>query len=291
MTNNYYPNQQYNPFGANANFNYSYAAPRPQAKNTQPLTQEEINSLRRNNDSFDMKVSQEDLWRASCTHKEKNGNSALIQNPDGSYTCTICHETFNMCDFAKEEVIDTVKKMDDILQTIKTIYLDSPDEFASKFFQMIALINKIPGVWDRAINNFAMYEGTIDGGVNRINNPGYSGFAAVQSLLTNPYSGFGAQPAYGYAPGYPQQPAYNGYGYAAPVQNVDPNYNPMAYGMPQQPQPQQAPMAPAPGVMPGMAQPAPSQPQMAPTPTAQAPVNAAPVNTQGEVQQQATFNV
>lgn len=281
MTNNYFPNQY--------NTTYGYAAPRPQARNTQPLTPEQIAKLRQDGKAFDMKVDVEDLWKAACTHKEKNGNSTLIQNPDGSYTCTICHETFNMCDCTKEEIEEAVKKLCDMLQTSKTVYLDAPDELILQYYQMLPLLKKFPDLWERAINNFSMYEGTLNGTVTQMT-PGYSGFAAMQTLLTNPYAGFGGMaPQAGY-PAYQQPmaqqaPAYNGFGYAPAQQPVvptmDPAYNPMAYGAPQQP------MAPAPGVIPGAVQPAPVPATPAPT----APVNAAPANTQGEVQQQATFNV
>ena len=278
---NYYPNQQYN--------NYGYAAPRPQARNTQPLTPEQIAKLRQDNKAFDMKVDQEDLWRAACTHKEKNGHTTLIQNPDGSYTCTICHKTFRMCEDNEEQIAECTRKIIDVLQTIKTLYLDAPEKLIEGYMQQIPLLEKLPSLWKRSISNFSQYEGTINGSVNPMA-PGYSGFNAIQSLLTNPYAGFnGMAPQY---PGY-QQPAYsqpyNGYAPAQPMTApmVDPNYNPMAYGVPTAPVAPMAPVAPAPGVMPGTVQPAPAPAApVAPAPTA------APVETkQGEVQQQAVFNV
>lgn len=249
--NNYgVPNQP----GMTYGYNYGYA--RPQAKYTQPLTQDQITKLRQNPSTFDLKVEQEDIWRAVCTHKEKNGQTTLVKNSDGSWTCTICGETFNLCESSKEEVEAAVKVLIDMLQTSKTVYLDAPDNLIAQYYQVIPLLKKFPELWKRAMDNFAMY----DNNGNNLNQmgPGYSGFNAMYNLLTNPYAGY-AQNGYGAPmPGYPQAPMYQ--------QPVDPNANPMAYGVP---------TAPAPGVIP------PQAPAAAPAAPAQ----------QAEVQQQQTFNV
>ena len=290
--NNYgVPNQPGMAYG----YNYGYA--RPQAKYTQPLTQDQITKLRQNPSTFDLKVEQEDIWRAVCTHKEKNGQTTLVKNSDGSWTCTICGETFNLCESSKEEVEAAVKVLIDMLQTSKTVYVDAPDNLIAQYYQVIPLLKKFPELWKRAMDNFAMY----DNNGNNLNQmgPGYSGFNAMYNLLTNPYAGYAQNsygapmpgypqapvgyygapmPTYGAAPQYPQaapetqQPMYYGApmpGYPqAPMyqQPVDPNANPMAYGVP---------TAPAPGVIP------PQAPAAAPAAPAQ----------QAEVQQQQTFNV
>lgn len=278
MMNNQFYNQ-------NPMYGYGYSAPRPQARNTQPLTPEQIQKLRQDSNAFDMKVEQEDLWRAACTHKEKNGASTLVQNNDGTYTCTICHETFPMCDCDENEINEAVNKIISMLQTSKTVYLDAPEELVRQYYQMIPLLKKFPTLWKRAIQNFSMYEGTMNG-VNPMS-PGYSGFTAMQNLLTNPYAGYnGYQPA----PQYPQyqaptMPMQQPYGYAPQMTmapQMDPMNNPMAYGTPMQAPVAQAPVAPAPGVMPAAPAPAPAA---APAQTAPA---AAPA---GEVQQQQVFNV
>lgn len=276
---------------ANGMYGYTYGFARPQAKNTQPLTPDQINALRRNGNAFDMKVSQEDLWAAACTHKEKNGVSTLIQNADGSWTCTICHETFRMCENSREEIEAAVNQLIDMLQTSKTVYLDAPDALVQQYYQMIPLLKKFPDLWDRAMKNFAMYEGTSTG-VNMMG-PGYSGFAAMANLMANPYGGFApgqvpgmmpggypyptapvnGMPGYPMQPGapagYPNYPVYPGVPQTAP----DMSGNPMAYGAPA------IPTAPAPGVMPGAPAPTPA--------TTTAPAN----NGQAEVQQQQVFNV
>lgn len=252
-----------NPYGAN--YGYSYGVQRPQARNTQPLTPEQIAKLRQNSNAFDMKVEPEDLWRAACTHKEKNGQSALIQNADGSYTCTICHEKFEMSEKTPKEVQDATDLIINILQTIKTIYLDAPEELIKQYMQLIAILKKLPQLWDRAISNFSMYDDTTIPSINPMS-PAYSGFAALNSLMAAPYAAYGN----GYmAPAYPAAPAPMAPTAYAPQPYPDFN-NPMAYTAP-------APVAPMPGTM----------PTAAPAPVAPAPVAPAPA----EVQQQQVFNV
>lgn len=282
MTNEFVP--QYN----NNNYGYTYGVAKPQARNTQPLTQEQITKLRSNSTGFDMKVDQIDLLRAVCTHKEKNGASALIQLEDGRQRCTICGEEFNLVTISDHDLEEKVNGVIDILQTIKTIYLDIPDKLAEGYFQLIPLLKKLLALWKLSVSNFSQYENYMDNPVNTMG-PGYSGFAAMQTLLTNPYSNVMTQPYYQQpiysAPQQPVQPQYNMYQQpVAPAQA--PNYNPMAYGAPQQP------VAPAPGVIPGAPQPA---PQMV-TPTAPVAEEVAvqpqqTVQPQGEIQQQSTFNV
>lgn len=257
-------------------FGYGYGVARPQARNTQPLTQEQIQKLRTNPDAFDMKVTQEELWAAACTHKEKTGQSALRDNGDGTFTCSICHETFKLSDATEAQIEECVKAICDTLQTCKTVYLDAPDELIVQYFQMIPLLKKFPKLWNHAMRNFAQYDG-YNPAMNQY--PiGYSGFAAINQLMTNPYMGMNmyGQPvpaAPGYvapqAPVYTQQPVYG--------QPVAPGYNPVAFGQPVNvPAPA---AAPAPGVMPGMAPAAPVAPA------------AAPATQQTEVQQQQVFNV
>ena len=266
MYQNYYQNPN--------NYGYGYGVQRPQARNTQPLTPEQIAKLRQNNSIFDMRIEQEDLWRAICTHKEKNGASTLVPNDDGTYTCSICGTKFHMLDVSKAEVEEAVGKIRDIMNTIKTIYLDASDEFTAKYNQMEPLLLKLPALWEIAVSDFAKYEQPTS---VTMMGPGYSGFNALGSLMANPYAtqyqpmnyGMPAQPAYG-MPG--QQPMMPGYGmpaqpaYGAPA--IDPSMagNPMAFGTPAGVP--AAPVAPAPGAVP---------PATAPAGT--------------EVQQQQTFNV
>ena len=281
-----------NPYGT------TYAvAGRPQAKNSQPLTQEEINHLKSMSgaENLDIKVSTDDLLIAKCTHREKSGTSSLINVGGNRWRCTICGQEFNMFDGTEEDVANAVNNMVDILQTAKTIYLDAPDNLTAQYYQQIPLLQKLPKIFKASLNNFSKYENWQQA-PEFTGNGYYPGFTAMHNLLTGQFMP-GMAPGYGYQP---QQPAY-GYGYQQPMmqqpmqagyapqgvvtpqptagyyqqpmmQQYDPSGNPLAYGAPVAP----APAAPAPGMMPGA-------PVAAPT--------AAPAAPATEVQQTAVFNV
>lgn len=272
-----------NPYGT------TYAvAGRPQAKNSQPLTQEEINHLKSMSgaENLDIKVSTDDLLIAKCTHREKSGASSLINVGGNRWRCTICGQEFNMFDGTVEDVTNAVNSMVDILQTAKTIYLDAPDNLTAQYYQQIPLLQKLPKIFQASLNNFSKYENWQQA-PEFTGNGYYPGFTAMHNLLTGQFMpgmapGYGyQQPAYGY-----QQPMQAGYApapvvtpqptagyYQQPVmQQYDASGNPLAYGAPVA---APAPVAPAPGVMPGA-------PVAAPA--------AAPA-AQTEVSQTAVFNV
>lgn len=268
----------------------------PKAKNTQPLTPEMISKLRASGDNFKIEVSEEDLWRAACTHKE-NGQPTLVSEGVNPVTgndilrCTICGETFEMIDAKPEEVQAAVDLISNLLQTSKTMYLDAPANLITQYYQMLPLLKKFPKLYERSQKNFAMYEnamyqqpGTVVSGAN--------GFQMMGAMLSNPYAAYG---------GYPQ----------APMAGMPQAPGMMPNAMPQAPMYQQpAPVAAAPGMMPGYPQaPMYQQPMYGNpfmttgAPVGQAPAPApmaapapgvmpqAPVENAGEVQQQKQFNV
>ena len=254
-----------------------YGAPVPQmpkAKMTQPLSADIINKLRSSGDNFDIKVSQEDLWRAACTHKE-NGAPTLVSEGINPATgneilrCTICGESFEMIEANEEEVQNAVTLLNNLLQTSKTMYLDAPKALVEQYYQMIPLLKMFPKLYQRSMKNFSMYENAL--GVNPVNTvAGTNGFQMMGAMLANPY---------GYAYGQPQAPA------AAPA----------PWGMPQAPAapaPMQQPMQPWGYPQQPMANPMMyNAPAAAPAPAPAVPVApAAPVEGT-EVTQQKQFNV
>lgn len=267
----------------------AFGVPVPKAANTQPLTEEQAKLLRQKENSFDLKIDQIDLLRAICTHKDPTtGQSTLIDNHDGTYTCTICGARFPFFDGSKEDVEKAVEVILQVMQTDKALWLDAPKAMTENFYQMIPLLMKLPAVHEMSVKNFAKYE-------NNMNNPmspmgyGYSGFNALQNLMFNPYPAYAA----------PMQPQMNNQ-FAAPMQQpMAPQYGapmmqPMAnpymngWGAPATPVAMNGAMDPNP-----MAYNAPVAPSAGVVPTApQAPAPAAPVAApNAEVQQQKTFNV
>ena len=263
-----YPNaygQQYPGFPAQ----YGMGVPTmPKAKYTQPLTPEMISRLRANGDSIKVEVSEEDLLKAACTHKE-NGQPTLVSEGVNPQTgneilrCTICGETFEMIDASKEEVQNAVDLICNLLQTSKTMYLDAPAQLITQYYQLLPLLKMFPKLYERSQKNFAMYENamTVNPGTAVA---GTNGFQMMGAMLANPFG------AYGYTMGQPMgAPQPMGY-YPAPAgtpqqaPQMQPGYhmqpgmmmgNPFAYNGSVAPAPAPAPaagyaQAPAPGVVP-----------------------------------------
>lgn len=176
-----------------------------QAKMTQPLTKEEIAKLK-NTGNAKLVVDEIDLLRAKCTHKQ-NGQLTLQQNSDGSHTCSLCGQTFNLVDTDPAEVEAITARMIDVLQSIKTFYLDMPVNYASEFFVMIPLLKNTPTLYKIALNQFSKYE---TGSVVNQANPMY-GFGLLNTITSpmgmQPGMGMMQQQPYGMQPqGYGMQP-------------------------------------------------------------------------------------
>ena len=98
------------------NTGFAYGMTTHKANMTQPLTPDQVAVLKQDNNEVNMKLDQKDLWRAMCTHKDPTtGSSTLIQNPDGSLTCSICGETFNFFEGSEADVAAAVKTLTDML--------------------------------------------------------------------------------------------------------------------------------------------------------------------------------
>lgn len=218
-TNQMYQQQPYNPgFGGGVN----YAQQMPQAKMTQPLSKEEINELRRKTGGFSIQIPEIEFVRAKCTHKE-NGNITLLDNNDGTVTCSICQETFRIIDCNPEEAAQITESFVDLFQTIKTYFLDIPETYISAIADILPIVKQIPELYKLALNNFNRQEN----GFNGLNQRGQiGGFNLLNGLLSP--GGYG-QPQYQqpYA-----QPAYGQQQYQQPY--TQPAYDQQQYQQPQQ---------------------------------------------------------
>ena len=286
MYNNYYNNPNMMG-GVPFNTGYMYTQ-QPPVKPANPLTNEEIASLRNTAGQFTLAVTKDEMIRGICFHVDENGNQTTITNPDGSTTCTLCGKTWRSEGLSQEQVQEAVDNVLSILQTIKLLYINFPNQAAREYYQIIPLIEKIPGLYKIASDNFHMYEGTyLNGYANGNLNP----FAVFGQIG-------GYQNMYQYQQTNPYQPAGQPMMGAAPQQNM---YNPI-YGQPAAPAPQQAPVAgtgPVAGnpfdgnsysnpaayapAMQGYAYQAGVTPTPQPAAPAPAPAQAAPVAPTGEV--------
>lgn len=235
----------------------------PQMKNH--LTQEEIQKLIQKENQFSLAITETEKLRAACSHRwnqpQQNGMlDAITESPDGTCKCAICGYEFSPIDInTTPDLLDnTVRDMLDILQTIKMLYVDMPDDVAKQFFTVIPLLERVPKLFERAAKSWMKYDNTGNGyGFNNKN----MNIVNLFNMMSGYLSG-GMQPnAYQQAPqmqfqqpmmnpgmmpnmmgqpmmgsnGFVQQPGYmpNTMGYA---------YNPMMGQVPQQ-QPVAAPQA------------------------------------------------
>lgn len=239
----------------NGNFygGYSYA-PRPVINTTQPVTAEMSKMINQENNQLDIRISNVDRIKNWCTHKEPNTNRvALVENPDGTVTCRVCGETFRIVEDSDEEVVNTCRHMNDIIQTIKTTYLDIPEEFLKGYSQIMSIISKTPELWKRANKNFSLYESYT--GVVYPSNPNMNPFAAASGIL----GGFNPIPQGAWQPqmqmgGMPMGPQGWPNGMTQqPQMTQQPNMNGQWATPPQQPQMAGVPyIDPNGNVMPGM---------------------------------------
>ena len=302
--------QPWGPYGfAPVDRGFAYT-PRPQPKNVQPLTQDQIQKLRQGSNGFDWKVSEEDILRAICTHREKNGVAALTEVGEDVWHCSICGATFKSTSKNLDEVTAATNTIIDFLQTAKSMYLDAPDNLISQYFQIIPILEKLPVLYRKAVDNYNYYEGCPTGTIPISGMNYQSGFQTLDSMLAyNPMAQYGApgQPM-GYNPNMFQQRYYNGYpvgGYVPPQAGgqvppapwdmnqyngygQQPNGYPNDMGGPNPFMYNGGQQAPAPGVMPPVQQNNVQAQQQNNVP----PQSAPPIQqNQGEITQQKSFNV
>lgn len=269
-----------NQFGTNNGMGYTGAMANGQAiqkpRMINPINEEERKALKENPvDEFNLNVTNEEMGKAFCTHKEGN-QYAVIINADHTVTCKICHETFNPDICTEEYIEETSRRMQNILQTLKFLGVDLSADVVRGYFGFIPYIKRVPQLYKLVNNSFSRYnENTMFGGVQSQNN-GANVFNAFSAIM-NPGMPLYQQPTYMNAPvwGAPQ-------GAAAPT-----GWNPFY---------QQAPVvaAPAPAPQQDGQQPTTPVPPVTPVVTPQVPVTTpapAPAPQQDDQQKTVTTNM
>ena len=111
------------------------AAPKSTVRNTAFLTDEQIAKLMNNGDTLQLRISEEDLLKPICNHKNKDGTSAIEKIKyikDGNETDLIHCKICGKCSFnnsrdhidllTTEEIQEVIDKLLNISDTIKTLY-------------------------------------------------------------------------------------------------------------------------------------------------------------------------
>lgn len=170
-------------------------------KMTNPLTDEERESLKHNN-AFTLQVSQTELAAGICTHKDPGtGLYATVTNPDGSVTCNICHTTFYPDAVTEEYVKDHTNAFLNILETCKLLGVDLNSDVIRGVFQMTPFVKKIPELFKMSMSSFYRYNDQ-NPYANQVANP--NNFAMLNNVIGGmPMMG---QPVMGQQQ-YMQQPA------------------------------------------------------------------------------------
>lgn len=225
----YYNNQQFNPFGAAAN-----AVPNMnQGIKVNPwLKEDELKMLQKADTGFSLQVSQEEISRGICNHRNSNGELALHANENGTCTCSICGETLSpMTDGDQVAIEDATTLIINILQSIKLMYMSMPANVGRDYFQMIPLLKKIPKLYNIASKEFKRYDTAntyVDGAplnafaiFGSMTQPGFGGFnnpyqQQAMSGMQQPNPMYNA----GVNMGYNQQPMMN-----QPMMNGQPMMN------------------------------------------------------------------
>lgn len=186
-----------------------YMAPQKPPAMSQPLNQENIAMLQNLGGSFSAKVSQTDILRSVCTHKN-NGQIVAFQNPDGKMVCPICGESWNPVEYSEEEINAKVEDIIDALQMAKVYAIDTPTKVIEEFFPIIPLMRKIGKFTTIASNEFARFEPAL--GMQQQQNA-MSGFGMLGQLTGGYNMGMMGEynPAMGgYNPGVSQGQPING---------------------------------------------------------------------------------
>lgn len=170
-----------NYFGANPYYNYGYAKPKL-PNPTNPLSQDDINLLKQKAPQFSLAVSQVDALQAICTHRDKNGEQ-LMPNQDGSVTCAICGATFTPVNADQKTIEQIFKSVVDVLETMKIMYMDIPNDVTKTYFQMIPYLMKGPQLYKIAYDHYSKYNGSAV--IGRDYDNGGNAFA-LYSALMNP---------------------------------------------------------------------------------------------------------
>lgn len=175
-------------------YNGFQGQPAPVQKINNILTKEQIDKLTQNAE-FKIGLTEEELLRALCNHRTPEGDrDTLVYDPaTGVARCTICGYQFRPVqqNESPEDIKQAVERLVDILQTIKIMYQDLPENAHKEFFPVIAMIEKIPALFEFAAKNFAKHE-TNNWQYSRYNMNGIQQLNNLSAIFAN--GGMYAQP-------------------------------------------------------------------------------------------------
>ena len=229
--------------------------PQQMPKRANTLTDEEIKKIQANRTQFTLTITEDEHLRAICNHRTADGmNDALEADPQdpNAVICKICGQRFVpiMTDSPVDYVQSITDEFINLLQTIKIMFVDLPNDAARQFFDIIPLAKKTPELFSIATKNLAKYEnygvygyqgqgqramGLLNNFFNSVGGGGF-GFQQAQPVYQQQQPMMGANPAFGGNP----------FGFAGASQYGQPmmgGYQPGTQGYQYNPQQQAQPAA------------------------------------------------
>lgn len=214
------------------------------------LTQEEIQKLMQKENQFSLQITETERLRAICNHRRADGmGDALVEDNNGICKCQICGYEFKPVDtsMTEDDIKEAISIVLDILQTIKLLYINMPQEASKEFYQIIPLIEKIPKLFEYAVKDYAKYESFNPYSYNNKNMNTMNLFNMLSGALNGmPFNN--AQQTQQFAGATPQGMGYQQPMYGAPMGGMSngfvagmPGYTPQTAGYQYNPNQQVAP--------------------------------------------------
>lgn len=218
---------------------------------TNALSPEEERALHQNGGGVSIDIPKEKLWQAKCTHRDpKTKQFTIRENPDGTVTCLKCGATFHLVQGTNmKEITEIIGGAIDILQTMKTAYVDMTPEVVQTYFICLPFLEIAPKLYEAAMktlnslgSNVGLTGNTVPGDMFN------SLFAAMGNVgMMNPNMAY--QQPYPYGQQMMGMPMQNGVFMNPPAGQA--GYNPMQTGS-----------GPMPGVAETVTNPTPAPPVM-----------------------------
>lgn len=127
------------------------------------LTDKEYDKLERNSiNCFSLKVKKIDILKGICGHRSKDGEKSMLEYMgDGTCKCKLCKRKikFLSTDIENdgEEVQKIVDDMIGLIETIKMMFVDIPEEAGRQIYSIIPMLEKIPKLYELALKSFSKY--------------------------------------------------------------------------------------------------------------------------------------
>ena len=202
------------------------------------LSPEQIKMLRDQGSTFSLGLTEEEMLRAICNHRSEDGLSdTLVYDPvTGTAKCTICGYEFRPIEpnVNFDSIKEDIKRVEDIIQTTKLMYIDLPQQAAKEYYPILGLLEKLPQLVEYAAKNMAKHDNYNYMYDNR-NMGAAAMFANLSNMFSNMSMNYQAQPQqpnYGYynqPAGFPQgayQQPMNPFGFNGVAPQPAPGYVP-----------------------------------------------------------------